>query len=591
MSEWQFTHVRVPVATRQTSNVLALLLLPLLCAVGLLGNLLVCMAIWFDRRLHNVTNYFLFSLALADLFVCSIVMPLSLLVEVRHGVWTWSFSVCLLYVYADVFLCTASIVHMSMISLDRFLGISRPLKFRNRSRTMTTLKITFVWLITILISCPIAIAALIDPTNILQRNSCAISNRYYMVYGSTFAFLIPFIVMAVTYTKTTTLLKKQASQLSQRASNRSNGLRRTLPHRRLGQSSMSNGMLHKNSVNIGGYSSLRGTHPPLLIEDELQLTALPSDSKNKEERGKLRRIGARTSSAIFAVTSRISRKSSLLITSQDLANEHKATRVLAVVFGCFFVCWTPFFAANFAVGFCGESCAVPPGIASLFLWLGYVSSTINPLIYTIFNRRFRQAFLRIIRCQCLRPWRELSSMNYSRNYTYYPGDTYTWSNVERTAKMGGVCKFGEYWSNVSCRSRNEFVLTDRRQLDNVKTTSESRPLLCGKHCNSSSGNSLQNNSARDQHDDISLNTLPANHSKYTDNDNKYLTINERSETVSKEVLVGSRTSICCMQMPQSTSDVTSSLGSFCSGNNNSPCSPTALFASTMFAESMHETFL
>lgn len=94
MSEWQFTHVRVPVATRQTSNVLALLLLPLLCAVGLLGNLLVCMAIWFDRRLHNVTNYFLFSLALADLFVCSIVMPLSLLVEVRHGKWERFFDIC-----------------------------------------------------------------------------------------------------------------------------------------------------------------------------------------------------------------------------------------------------------------------------------------------------------------------------------------------------------------------------------------------------------------------------------------------------------------------------------------------------------------
>ncbi|KHN82435.1 5-hydroxytryptamine receptor 2A [Toxocara canis] len=207
----------------------------MLCAIGLLGNLLVCMAIWFDRRLHNVTNYFLFSLALADLLVCSIVMPLSLLVEVRHGLWTWSFSVCLLYVYSDVFLCTASIVHMSMISLDRFLGISRPLKTRNQSHTMTAMKIIFVWLITVLISCPIAIAALIDPTNILQRNSCVISNRYYMVYGSTFAFLIPFVVMVVTYVKTTNLLKKQASQLSQRATSRSNGLRRTLPHRRFCQ--------------------------------------------------------------------------------------------------------------------------------------------------------------------------------------------------------------------------------------------------------------------------------------------------------------------------------------------------------------------
>jgi hypothetical protein len=66
-------------------NLLALLLLPLLCAIGFIGNLMVCIAIATDKRLQNVTNYFLFSLALADLFVCSIVMPLALLAEVRHG--------------------------------------------------------------------------------------------------------------------------------------------------------------------------------------------------------------------------------------------------------------------------------------------------------------------------------------------------------------------------------------------------------------------------------------------------------------------------------------------------------------------------
>lgn len=86
MSDWNLEKVvRVQVTTRQTSNIFAVLLLPLLCALGLLGNLLVCMAIWIDRRLHNVTNYFLFSLALADLLVCGIVMPLSLIVEVRNG--------------------------------------------------------------------------------------------------------------------------------------------------------------------------------------------------------------------------------------------------------------------------------------------------------------------------------------------------------------------------------------------------------------------------------------------------------------------------------------------------------------------------
>lgn len=84
------------------------------------------------------------------------------------GVWTWSFSLCLLYAYSDVFLCSASIVHMSVISLDRYLGISKPLKTRNKSRKIVTAKIAFVWLMTTVISSPLAVLALLDHTNILQ---------------------------------------------------------------------------------------------------------------------------------------------------------------------------------------------------------------------------------------------------------------------------------------------------------------------------------------------------------------------------------------------------------------------------------------
>lgn len=50
----------------------------------------------------------------------------------------------------------------------------------------------------------------------------------------------------------------------------------------------------------------------------------------------------------------MTKKGSMTSASQELANEHKATRVLAVVFVCFFICWTPFFIANFTYGFCGE---------------------------------------------------------------------------------------------------------------------------------------------------------------------------------------------------------------------------------------------
>lgn len=43
---------------------------------GGLGNILVCLAVGLDKKLHNVTNYFLLSLAVADLLVSLFVMPL-----------------------------------------------------------------------------------------------------------------------------------------------------------------------------------------------------------------------------------------------------------------------------------------------------------------------------------------------------------------------------------------------------------------------------------------------------------------------------------------------------------------------------------
>jgi 5-hydroxytryptamine receptor 2 len=44
---------------------------------GGLGNILVCLSVALDKNLQNVTNYFLFSLAVADLLVSLFVMPLS----------------------------------------------------------------------------------------------------------------------------------------------------------------------------------------------------------------------------------------------------------------------------------------------------------------------------------------------------------------------------------------------------------------------------------------------------------------------------------------------------------------------------------
>ena len=56
--------------------------LSLLIVATAIGNVLVCLAVCWEKRLQNMTNYFLMSLAIADLFVSLMVMPLGLVVEI-----------------------------------------------------------------------------------------------------------------------------------------------------------------------------------------------------------------------------------------------------------------------------------------------------------------------------------------------------------------------------------------------------------------------------------------------------------------------------------------------------------------------------
>jgi len=57
------------------------LLLLTLVVAGVTGNVLVCVAVRIERKLQSITNYFLVSLAVADLSVSFIVMPLCIIQE------------------------------------------------------------------------------------------------------------------------------------------------------------------------------------------------------------------------------------------------------------------------------------------------------------------------------------------------------------------------------------------------------------------------------------------------------------------------------------------------------------------------------
>jgi dopamine D1-like receptor len=74
--------------------------------------------------------------------------------------------------------------------------------------------------------------------------------------------------------------------------------------------------------------------------------------------------------------------------------DHKAAVTLGVIMGTFLFCWVPFFTINVIGAFCGT--CIPPVVFAVFTWLGYLNSTMNPVIYSIFNVEFREAFKRVL---------------------------------------------------------------------------------------------------------------------------------------------------------------------------------------------------
>lgn len=82
----------------------------------------------------------------------------------------------------------------------------------------------------------------------------------------------------------------------------------------------------------------------------------------------------------------------------SVRTEQKASKVLGVVFMIFVVCWAPFFTVNILTALC-TSCKFENTLITVFVWLGYVSSTLNPIIYTIFNNIFRITFIKLLCCR------------------------------------------------------------------------------------------------------------------------------------------------------------------------------------------------
>ncbi|CAB4037564.1 5-hydroxytryptamine receptor 1-like [Paramuricea clavata] len=184
----------------------------------ILGNTLVLIATWRERRLHQPNKYFIACLAAADLLVGMIVEPLKVYYSSLNdeSAKAMSIHLCRFIVWTDTFALTASIYTLTFISFDRFFKIRKPLQYKSRMTTSKSVKIIFT---ICLISTAFATYAATPDSGSNYGLVCSPANfgeikgyRYY-TFLAVSAFFLPTVVMLVMYALVFVIVYKRQKML------------------------------------------------------------------------------------------------------------------------------------------------------------------------------------------------------------------------------------------------------------------------------------------------------------------------------------------------------------------------------------------
>ncbi|XP_073513095.1 D(2) dopamine receptor [Phyllobates terribilis] len=405
------------------------MLLTLLIFVIVFGNVLVCMAVSREKALQTTTNYLIVSLAVADLLVATLVMPWVVYLEVV-GEWRFSRIHCDIFVTLDVMMCTASILNLCAISIDRYTAVAMPMLYNTRysSKRRVTVMIAIVWVLSFAISCP-----LLFGLNNTASNECLIENPAFVIYSSVVSFYVPFIVTLLVYVQIYIVLRKRRKRVNTKRNSRGVDAENhkdkcTHPEdvKLCAVFVKSNGSFPANKKKVEAEN-----HPEEMEMEMMSSTSPPEKSKHKSASPNHQQLAVPAASNQFHTSvpspadspckaeknghPKDSAKPTKAFETQSMPNgktrtslktmskrkisqqkEKKATQMLAIVLGVFIVCWFPFFITHILNMHC--NCSIPPALYSAFTWLGYVNSAVNPIIYTTFNVEFRKAFIKILHC-------------------------------------------------------------------------------------------------------------------------------------------------------------------------------------------------
>ncbi|XP_037121916.1 alpha-1A adrenergic receptor-like isoform X1 [Syngnathus acus] len=313
---------------------------------GVLGNILVILSVVCHRHWRSVTHYFIANLAAADLLLSSAVVPFTATSEAL-GRWVFGRFFCSVWAALDVLCCTASILSLCVISIDRYLAVSYPLRYPAMATGRRGLAaVAALWGLSAAISVgPLFGWKQPDPE---EETVCQITEEpVYALFSALGSFYIPLAIILFMYCRVYSVAKRGKETLKKCGDGAGVETEGVVLRVHRGNAAQRN--KHEEDNGTGRHKHIAGNLPKML----------------------------------------------------KLPREEKAAKTLGVVVGCFVLCWLPFFLV-LPIGSMFPSWKPPETVFKITFWLGYFNSCINPIIYPCFSQEFKRAFHNVLHGRCRR---------------------------------------------------------------------------------------------------------------------------------------------------------------------------------------------
>ena len=278
--------------------------------------------------------------------------------------------------YTSSVYCTASVLTLAAIALDRYLSIMDCLRYSSRCTLWRTCAVVlWIWLQALVTSCPPLLGwssiSYVDP-----MYSCAVnwaSSPSYTAFMAALSYLLPAVVILFCYVNIVKVARSHARRIHtlEDSVQRSRNLSTAFAP---GDSSHQHcGSLHSPSRLIYHVS---GQFVSEVSREEGNY--ISPDSRTEQNNPTSRRL--------LSFLAQSASQPPL----QSSQHHHGLVRLFLVI-AAFFLCWTPYIGVALVQAISGQSSLVPSSAVTFSYWLVLLNSDINPLLYALLSKRFQGA--------------------------------------------------------------------------------------------------------------------------------------------------------------------------------------------------------